>query len=330
MSFTTVMKYYLSVDGGGTKTAFLLTDRNGAFKAKYITSGCTYSVMGKEKIFNLLKEGIKELLHKAEINQEQVMYAVWGIPCYGEYEIFDYYIKEKISLLLSCPNYFCNDVEIGMAGSLCLNPGIHIVAGTGAIVMGKDFTGRTARANGWHEEFSDEGSAGWLGRETLSLFMKQADFRETKGPLYELVRQKFELQKDIDIVSYYQKHIRNAREKLAAIQMILLQAAKEGDESAVLLYQRAAKELADTVIGVCRQLDFSDEKIMVSYSGGVFKSGEFLITPLKKYLQNQNQTLLEPKFSPLSGGILLAEAKSQQNNLETVVENLTKYEREDA
>lgn len=323
------MKYYLSVDSGGTKTAFLLTDSNGKFTGEHTTAGCTYSVMGKEKIFDLLREGTKEILKKADKKPEQIGYVVWGISCYGEYQVFDSYIKEKISGLFSCPNYICNDVEIGLAGSLSLKPGIHVVAGTGAIAIGRDFTGKTARANGWHEVFSDEGSAGWLGRETLSLFARQADCREKKGSLYGLIRQKFGLNNDIDIITYYQDQIRNAREKLAAVQRILLQAAQEGDESAVLLYDKAAKELADTVMGVYRQLDFSSNKITVSYSGGVFKSGKFILVPLSKYLLKQNQVLVEPEFSPLSGGILMAADKEHKSEIETVRKNLTAYEKEE-
>ena len=41
------MNYYLSVDGGGTKTDFLLTDRAGRPVARRRLGGCTYSYIGQ-------------------------------------------------------------------------------------------------------------------------------------------------------------------------------------------------------------------------------------------------------------------------------------------
>ena len=49
------MNYYLSVDGGGTKTDFLLTDRAGRPVARRRLGGCTYSYIGQEGVCELLE-----------------------------------------------------------------------------------------------------------------------------------------------------------------------------------------------------------------------------------------------------------------------------------
>ena len=78
----------------------------------------------------------------------------------------------------SCPGrYRCgNDAVCGWAGALAGEDGINIVAGTGSIGYG-EFEGRAARAGGWGELFSDEGSAHWIAREALSLFSRMSDGR---------------------------------------------------------------------------------------------------------------------------------------------------------
>ena len=73
------MGYYLSVDGGGSKTAYLITDRMGRVCASNVTQGCTYSVMGKELVCEILSEGAKETLRVAGISPDDLIYAVWGI-----------------------------------------------------------------------------------------------------------------------------------------------------------------------------------------------------------------------------------------------------------
>ena len=226
------MGYYLSVDGGGSKTAYLLTDQTGRICGSHMAQGCTYSVMGRQKVFDILSEGAWTVIQKSGICSEKLVYAVWGISCFGEYEEMDRYLSEKLARLFPCGTYICNDVEIGLAGSLLLNFGIHVVAGTGAIVMGRDLKGRTARANGWHEDFSDEGSGHWLGLRTLSLFARQADLREERSFLYEQMKERYGLHSDMDIVSFYQERFRGKRKEIAALQEVLLNAARAGDESA--------------------------------------------------------------------------------------------------
>lgn len=319
------MEYYLSVDGGGTKTAYLLTDSTGRVLSSHVAQGCTYSVMGKEKVCRILSEGAETVVRKSGISPKELEYVVWGISCFGEYKEMDQYLSVKLAELFPCRAHFCNDVEIGLAGSLLLNPGIHVVAGTGAIAMGRDQDGRTARSNGWHEDFSDEGSGYWLGLQTLSLFAKQADLRESRSCLYEQMRKRYSLYSDMDIVLFYQKNLRGKRKETAALQECLLEAAKSGDESAVRLYDVAASELAQSVKGVARQLDLVGKKTQVSYCGGIFRSGAFILNPFSEYLGQMGFVLSPPSLSPLGGGILLAAEKSGRETTE-LVKNLSQYE----
>lgn len=322
------MGYYLSVDGGGSKTAYLITDQMGRVCNSYVTQGCTYSVMGRETVYRILSEGAEKILQMTGISSYDLIFAVWGISCFGEYEEMDRYLSGKLTEQFPCGMYFCNDVEIGLAGSLLLHHGIHVVAGTGAIVMGKDLKGRTARSNGWHEDFSDEGSGYWLGIRTLSLLARQADLREKRSFLYELMRERYGIRKDMDMVLFYQEKLRGKRKETAALQEILLEAAKAGDESAIRLYDAAASELAQSVKGVARQLGLMEEKTQVSYGGGIFRCGGFILEPFSGYLKQMGFVLRPPGLSPLGGGILLA-AEKDGHKVTEIIENLKQYEEKD-
>ena len=48
-----------------------------------------------------------------------------------------------------------------------------------------------ARAGGWGELFSDEGSGYWVAREGLQLFSRMSDGRAPRGQLYERFREHF-------------------------------------------------------------------------------------------------------------------------------------------
>ena len=91
-----------------------------------------------------------------------------------------------------------------MGGILGLSSGINLVAGTGSIAYGRNDAGEEARAGGWDERFSDEGSCYWLGMKSLELFFsKESDGRAEKGALLEIFRNRFELKCDFDIIDIF-------------------------------------------------------------------------------------------------------------------------------
>ena len=80
----------------------------------------------------------------------------------------------------------------GWAGSLGAEDGINIVAGTGSIGYGQRGS-VSARAGGWGEAFSDEGSAYWIAMQGLNAYSRMSDGRLPKGPLHTLINEALNL-----------------------------------------------------------------------------------------------------------------------------------------
>ena len=70
------------------------------------------------------------------------------------------------------------------------------------------------------------------------------------------------------------------RDRVADFQRYAMQAALAGDESVCAVYERAADELASLVKALQTRLQFSVQPVPVSYSGGLFHSGELILKPL--------------------------------------------------
>lgn len=304
------MKYFLSMDGGGTKTAWMLTTYSGLVAASFETSGCSHPQIGIAGVCSLVENGIRQLMETAGCGKQQIASAAFGIPCYGEDSAADRQISEYLhGLLPQTALLLRNDVALGFAGSLNLSYGIHIVAGTGAIAYGENLEGKSARSNGWHTAFSDEGSAYWLGMKTLSLFAKECDLREDRSCLYDVIRDSLSLYNEEDLISYYDNYLSGNREAIAKMQIYLSEAAKKGDFRARRLYDTAAYELFISIKGIYRKLGFSPEApvpVPVSYSGGIFRNGDLILDPLKRYLKQLAINLTPPYLPPVQGGILLA------------------------
>ena len=125
------------------------------------------------------------------------------------------------------------------------------------------------------------------------------------GKLLEIFRYNFNLKNDFDLIDIFDEVYKNNRTKTAELQKLLLQAAMQGDEEAIRLYEAAAEELALIIGAVYRKLEFSGDTI-VSYSGGLFHAGDFILKPLVRKLEENGICLCPPKYSPVQGAALLA------------------------
>lgn len=325
--------FYLGVDGGGTKTAFLLINKKGEIQAYNVKKTCHYIQVGFDQFKKILKEGIGELCQEANCSVNDIKYSFLGLPGFGENQDDIPILEDYVEEILKTKNFRCgNDVEAGWAGSLACEPGINIVGGTGAIGFGKDIHGDTARASGWGYYCGDEGSAHWLGKKLISLFGKEADGRLEKTPIYQIVRDEFNLKRDLDFITVVYDKLEMKRDKIASIAPLLYKAAKKGDQEAIDLYKEAAYEHSLTVKAIINKLAFpSERKISISYSGGVFKAGKYVLEPFRNYLPD-NTELIKPRLLPVTGAALFALELYNKNmgrkekNYDSIINNLKNEE----
>lgn len=283
------MKTFLGVDGGGTKTRFLLIDETGSMLASHLEGPAYYPEIGLDGLRDMLARGITHTLRQGQVRTEDLSYAFLGLPAYGEDGKLLPALDAAPLEALPHRRYRCdNDMVCGWAGALAGGDGINIVSGTGSIAYG-EYAGRSARAGGWGELFGDEGSSYWLAREGLRLFSRMSDGREPRGPLYEHVRRHFGLQSDLDLcAAIYGKDIAQ-RSQFAQLSKVVTAAAGDGDQAAIGLFESAARELADIVDAVRVHLQIpAAVSVSVSTSGGLFQPGNGLPERLESELQRRS------------------------------------------
>ena len=297
------MEYYIGIDGGASKTEFVLCDKKGCISSQLISSGTSYIESGTDSVCEILLKGVEELCDDTE--RGSVIGVCFGMPCYGEHPENDTAAAEQITQTLApLPVYFENDVSAACAGSLALESGIIILAGTGSMAWGRDRYGVMKRCGGWTDFFSDEGSGYWLGRRTLEIFSKQSDGRLPKSKLYDIVRAYFALEKDFEIIVRLDE-TGYSRKSIAALQLLLMEAALAGDESAISLYNEAARELALLAKGLRGNIELEPFSPL-SYAGGLWSAGELIMGPFREAVSDLDMTFVKPSLSPALGAVLLA------------------------
>lgn len=301
------MKWFIGIDGGGTKTAFAISGSDGVPAHILIRSGCSYQEIGLNNVISLLQEGITSVLDAVGALKKDCAGCCIGLPCFGENKQMDQEIMQRIVDMLSpIPVNITNDGIVGWAGSLECEEGIHLVSGTGSIAIGCGSDRSFARSGGWTEFFGDEGSCYWVGKKAMQLFSKEADGRIPKGALYHMVREEYCLDNDFEFVEKMLNTTAPCRDKVADFQRLALKAAVAGDVAVQELYRQAAGELAQLISGVKSQLSWSREPIKVSYYGGLFHAGDYILKPLEERLTFLGCSIQKPMHSATEGALMLA------------------------
>jgi N-acetylglucosamine kinase-like BadF-type ATPase len=287
----------------------MLIDESGAILARHQEGSAYYLEIGLDGLRTMLARGIGTTLERAALPAASLSFAFFGLPAYGEDSRLARILDTLPSPELEPDRYQCgNDMVCGWAGALGGHDGINIVAGTGSIAYG-ELAGRQARAGGWGELFSDEGSAHWIAREGLSLFSRMSDGRAPKGPLLDLLRAHFNLANDLDICAAIYGSNWGSRSHLAQLAAVIASAARNGDAQARTLFTTGAKELAAIVDATRMQLRApADLRLSVSYSGGMFKLTDLVLEPFLSALSSSvhSYNCLSPRLPPAAGAALYA------------------------
>lgn len=301
------MKYYLGIDGGGTKTKFVAADEGMNIIGEYAGPPCHYMQCGFDGLESIISSGIYAVCGNAGIKPADIAFAFAGCAGIGDIASDQPKINAALaSAFGDIPFASGNDSENALAGALGDVPGINIIAGTGSIGSGRNERGQFMRCGGWHYALGgDEGSGYWIGWSMLKEYSRQSDGRSSRTLLYDSLNRELELSSDDEMVTRVVEDWNLDRTKIASLARLCGQLAKEGDPFALQLLENCAKELSAFAIVLYDKLNFTGT-VPVSGTGGVFNIGPALTKPFAEILACHDMQYRKPAHSPDYGAILLA------------------------
>jgi N-acetylglucosamine kinase-like BadF-type ATPase len=318
---------FLGVDGGGTKTVFALLNGDGKLLATALAPSSYYFGQSIDLVEDVLRSGIGSVCGEAAVTTDQITYAFFALPGYGEVSSDIETVDAIPGRVLGHGRYRCdNDMVAGWAGSLGAVDGINVIAGTGSMTYG-EHDGRRLRVGGWGELFDDEGSAYWIAIRGLSAFAKMSDGRLASGPLRELLASHLRLAADLDLVDVVVNRWRGDRAKVASLARVVTAAAAEGDAVCAGILGESGRVLADLVKATVARLDYAPGAVVpVSWSGGVFAS-EQVRAAFREHLADAPVDLRDPLLPPVLGAALYAARLAGRPLRAEVVDGLQAYAR---
>ena len=169
------MRYYLAVDGGGTKTDFLARAADGSHEHRVCVGPTSVKSVGALAAGQNLRRGLRGILGQTGGTLADVICTAFGMSgldsAQDERDIVE--IVERLGWQRG--RYLLVNDGVLAFYAASEPPGMVLIAGTGSIVVGVDADGRITRTGGWGYSFSDLGSGQWLGSEALKYTVLHCD-----------------------------------------------------------------------------------------------------------------------------------------------------------
>jgi glucosamine kinase len=159
---------YLGIDGGGSKTSFLLVDEYYNEICHLQSGPSNYLSVGADAAKEAIAQGLSQLTEQPNI-------VCGGFAGAGRPDSVAFYREVLQSLIPGAQVIIESDAFIASIGAIGIDPGVLLIAGTGSIVIGRDKDRTMFRVGGWGPHFGDEGSGFWIGREAVRAALRSID-----------------------------------------------------------------------------------------------------------------------------------------------------------
>ncbi len=284
-------KLLIGVDGGGTKTEFVLFDMNGCIRQRLVLAGTNPNVCGMEKSCEILRSGIDTFL---------ATHRVAGIYC----GMAGFLSGNNGEAVLSFLHRTYPDIEIQCNGDI-LNVAasahrdensITAICGTGSIVCAVHDRA-IHRVGGWGYLFDQKGSGYDIGRDAFAAALAQRDGFGKRTLITDIIEKKLGSTVWESINFIYSR----GTSYIASFAGVVFEAYAAGDAVAEEILESNFGELADK-IAFAASLHHDTHTLVIA--GGVLHYRETVLSLLQKKLGEQMEIIV-PDLPQIYGACVL-------------------------
>lgn len=244
-------RYFCGWDGGGTKTEVLCV--NAAFGT--IGNACfgpmNVNGAGKERVSQSVRDCMA-FMAGLPGGLDACAALVIGTAGVSNKEVSGFLTEHVRACGYQGPLVLKGDQEIALAGAVD-GAGAVLVAGTGSVCCGQDAAGRLARSGGCGHLIDDEGGGYAIGRDILAAAVRAMDNRIPPTVLTGLLKEQMGFETSRDIITWLYAPSTGKKE-VASLAPLMIKGMNAGDEAALNIARKAARELAELVKGVWKTL----------------------------------------------------------------------------
>ncbi len=294
------IKYFLGIDGGGTKTEFALADTLGNIIRRTTLGGSNPIDIGIENTLSLLADGISIVTDGVPVSRISVFAGISGGITGSS--------KPKIKEFLEGMGFAAadcgSDAENATALALGDGDGTAIIIGTGSIAFTRE-GGVLRRYGGYGFLFDDGGSGFAIGRDAIIASLTAEEGRSESTILLPLLSEALMCDRLIDSLG---KLYAGGKRTVASIAPLVFDAYFKGDKLAEEILNKNMSAVARLIEASPYKGTEPRRTVLV---GGLTKDFSVLEPLIKKHLKNpEKYDISANSQAPVYGALSLAGAKN--------------------
>ena len=268
---------YLGIDGGGTKTEFLLANEQGEILRRVLLGASNPNDIGFAQTQEILRQGILSCCGEYPLGCISVYAGLAGGSTGSNAEAICKFLTQFG--FLSVKNG--SDATNAVSAALGREDGVIVIMGTGSIAFAQS-NGVQHRLGGFGYLLGDGGSGFAMGREVILAALRQEDGSGPKTHLHTLVKQKCGSNTVLEKVGDF---YRGGKTLIASFAPLLFEAVATGDAVATSILKHQLREIATLITGAIGHIEA--DTIPVVLCGGLAQANHQWILPtLQALLEN--------------------------------------------
>lgn len=294
------MKYFLGIDGGGTKTKIIIINEHNEQIFENTTGPSSVDTVDENITFLNISTAVKPFIDQNDIVFSGVFAGLGGIVFEEQKQMLKSMLLKIKGINSSTKIEVQNDMFNALYSGLLFDEGLALICGTGTVAFGKTKDGKTAKCSGWGFKEGELGSGFHLGFEAIRYAIRCLDGRYKKDDFASEIFEYIDLHKTEEIIPLLDQLYLD-RTKVASIAPIVSKYANKLHPYATKIIELATDELVLSVRGVLNKLDFKNKKLVIVGSLGNI-DGAFKSMLYKKIMALDHQIeiispIVDPAFS---------------------------------
>jgi N-acetylglucosamine kinase-like BadF-type ATPase len=310
-----MQKYYLGVDGGNSKTEYLLCKTDGTFVDVYRSGTCSHETFpdGYDGTERTMREHLSELFKRNGIGPSDVASAGFGLSGADlNYQVRE--LKKLVEHLGFRRIGLANDGILGIKGASESGSGLCVVNGTGTVVIGINENGDVLQVGGLGRLAADCAGGAFIRDEVISTmyqyYYRCGDNSSMYADVLALFKAKPEdlltVLDDWKMLAWFMTDIIKA----------CVKAALSGDEVARRIFDNVGISIAEAAAGCIRRLTFGsmgtvDKPIEIVQVGSLWHKVPYegmhnAFMKTVQELSGKYCRIAKLEVSPAVGGVLWA------------------------
>ncbi len=297
------MKYYIGIDGGGSKTLVCISDGDNIISS-FEVGATNYHSVGIKSVQDELEKLFLYLLKEHNIQKKDIRslcLGCAGIDCDKDEQTI-YNLVREIGYKNKLQVY--NDSIIALVAVNGKKTGGLIVSGTGSIAIGVDDNDKIYRVGGWGHILDDIGSGYFIGKRAIQAIMKHHDGRSIKTILWDEIKEKLKLTNPEELIPYVYDN-KLSKQMIASLAESVINYSRF-DRVARNIIDEAISGLADMAITLISRIGKYD--IPLGLYGSILLKSEIIREELSKQINSYypDIKIKVPTITAAEGALILA------------------------